>query len=247
MKEKISCLGRGRVPFYDALCDYEWISDFNRAVKIKKQMMELRAKKKEIKRLSPTKSSFKEQLKKSYEEFLQRRKLYLQKFLKDVERSIDPFRRFENEPRNVDRLGPYISWGEIEQALKEYPPSSNAISDERRQKELEAIEEQFANLQADLSEVSPQTYFIFRDGKPDCDARFEFVEHWLNVQAKVCEPCCPQGFLLTLAPENEKQAYRQLKIARVLRTNARFSAHTGIYEEGTKKLILPIKRKDGSG
>ena len=214
--EEIKAYSKAAVPFYSALEDYEWVSDYLQCEEIKKSINALRKQKKKIREKFPAKSDLVEKLKTSFEQFQERRRIFLARYIGKRGRSNDPFFRLEYDPIAREHLSVNFSWADVEAATKLLADDGQTVEEAEREKFLSAIDKKIEKLKSDLQKASPQGYFMLKGAGVSCDAREEFVKHWFNIQSKCNGPCSPQGFALQDSPDIEKRAYEALGIPRAI-------------------------------
>lgn len=222
----IDAKSKSDVPFYPALDRYEWVDDYLKSLEIQDEIRRLRDRKKALRRTSSTKTDYKRRLKESFDAFQARRQQFLRNFLKKNERSNDPFGRFERGGPLQQYFGPSISWEEVAAAADQLDVSGG-ITDSRRDKELESIEKNLAQLKEQLRKVTAPSYFGLKDAAVTGDSRQRFVAHWHGQQAKCCEPCGPRGITLELSVPNEREAYDKLKIFNSINSKTKNQPHPG--------------------
>jgi len=216
--ETLSPVNSSYVPGYGSLNNFDWCEDFLACERIKRELHELGENKKQLREIPSTKKAFEKRLKDSFEKYQERRKNWLIRYLKTVERSDDPFKRFERAIR-IDYFK-FLSWGEVEEALSEMT-FGEGISDSKRDEQMSQINTRIAKLESELKALSPQIFFPFVDGSCVGDIRVSFVRHWLSIQDRCCEPCNPCGIALEQSPDLEKQAYETLRIAKAINFDTR--------------------------
>ena len=74
------------------------------------------------------------------------------------------------------------------------------------------IDRELAELQADLSSLSPKKFFLINEAEILCDIREEFVSFWRNIQAMLNAPAGPEGRNLTNSPKPEREAWTKLNL-----------------------------------
>ncbi len=209
-------------PYYDSLASYEWVDDFLRCQEIKDEIKFIRSKCSEVKKVQSAKEDMLKRYKASWQAYEDQRIAYLAKYLAKGNGSAnDPFSRLMiRTTRNLQlqKVCIKLDWEDVEKAIDVLFAGKNeeALSDAEREKRLEDIDKAIEQLTAQLKKHSPQGYFKIRNGQIVEDFRQVFVSNWRNLQGRCKGPVNPKGGQLSTSPDAEKEAYRQLGIAKAI-------------------------------
>ncbi|BBO76916.1 hypothetical protein DSCW_43330 [Desulfosarcina widdelii] len=210
---QIQWKSKAAVPHYRRLQDYQWIPAFLEAKRIKSIIRRVNEEKRALRFIPSSREDLLKRLKASFEAFQVRKISYLQQYILKNERSNDVFGRLEfDTDRFMKKLGPPITWADVEEAAENLKAYGNGLTDDERERRLEDIEAELASLSVQLEELSPAEYFEIQNGRIGADIREVFLAHWIGLQSKCNEPCGPQGFDLRSSPVDEADAYTKLGI-----------------------------------
>lgn len=110
-------VNKGMVPFYHELSNFEWVDEYCEIEDIKKELKKLKLQLKDIRNDIPSKKDFLDRAYAGYEQFQKRRIGWLARRLNRSINAKDIFSRAEYW-EGAYRLGPHISWGDIEDACE---------------------------------------------------------------------------------------------------------------------------------
>jgi hypothetical protein len=220
-KKKIRIRVVSQIPFYAMLIDYTWVDGFVELEASVKKLAELHSKPSEISNKEASKDVLLKLWKKSLDEYNLTRQHQIQIAIKEnkicVSAAVIQFQ--------VRSLPPYINWMEIEKAA-ESVDFSGGISDEQRQKEIDAVNQEITAVKAKISDLTPPEYFYIKDGAVKWDVRQRFVDYWRELQLQADAPLCPHGGLLPEADEAVKTAWGKLVGIDYVDSTAEFAPNT---------------------
>lgn len=203
------------VPYYDALKEYEWLDSYIESCEIKEKFANLSRTKKQILSTFPCLEDFKSFVKKSWEEYQNRRIQLIARHLEYRcyrQKTVNPFGSLEADIAH-HKIGLKVEWKEVEKALELVRPfDGETVSEKQREQALSDIEDHIVDLKIRLADISPAGYFIINGCRITADSRAEFVRHWQKIQSSCNAACGPQGKDLALSPPIEKEAYKRLGI-----------------------------------
>jgi hypothetical protein len=210
---QIQWKSRAAVPYYHQLRDYQWIPAFLEAQRIKGYICRMNEEKRALRFIPSSREDLIKRLKASFDGFQARKISYLQQYILKNERSKDIFGRLEFDTnRFMRKLGPSITWSDVKKAAEDLKALGKGLTEDERERRLDAIEEELASLYVQLEDLSPAKYFEIKNGRVGADIREVFLAHWMRMQSKCKEPCGPQGFFLKSSPIDEVDAYEKLGV-----------------------------------
>ena len=202
------------VPMYDVLNGYKWVDDFVKMQGLKEKIRNLIIQRQELEARPSDKTSIKERLKKSYSALHKQRIEWFLRFISENLECENPLGRFYDRSKDpyAGNLTPFFRWEEIEEALDQIPEVENGINSADREAALEKIEKEIAELKTAIRTLSPDKYFLKRDGQIMADAREILLKAWWKTQSEVQKPCNVFGVSLKLCPKPEQAAWKRLDL-----------------------------------
>jgi hypothetical protein len=231
----INLIPSGKVPGYDLLNEYDWVSGWVELQKIKRKIQKLKERKRDVRNTAPTKrADVIGAVKAEWEELeKERKKLLLQKLNRNLSESGKAGLKsvFFEMFTGYASLPPYYPWSEIEKTLETLPEGDKTTKEISG--ELAKIEKDLAEARARQNELTPACYIKILN-QVGRDIRDEFVTHWRELQWKVVDPVGPQGVVLGQSPAPEQQAWKELGIEKAYRPDV-------VQPRGTKYKGQPSK------
>lgn len=198
--------------YYEGLRGFEWVDDYLKCQKLQNKVVALGEARHELEERWPDRESIKRRLLPSYLALRAKRVDWLKQFISENLHSPDPLAMFYARIKSSyggPAYVPFFPQDELEEALQKLPLPADAISDEKREKELEKIEAEIARLKMEIQELSPARFFIPEHGKIVNDARQILIAEWWRVQTQVTGPCNCLGVDLNLCDQAEKEAWER--------------------------------------
>ncbi|UCE07797.1 MAG: hypothetical protein JSW07_07125, partial [bacterium] len=85
---------KDELPFYDELSDFSWIQDFLKIQELKKEITALEKDRKRLEDLPPSRKTFEQRIKESYDKIEDERFQWFEKFLTENLSNEDPLRYY---------------------------------------------------------------------------------------------------------------------------------------------------------
>ncbi|BBO88192.1 hypothetical protein [Desulfosarcina ovata] len=212
-------------PHYTALSGYEWIDDYLNAGEIQKEILFMREKKSEVRKVQASKRDMVARFKSSWEAYEQKRIAYLAKILRETNSgSRDPFSRLLHvTSRNPqwERVCTNVAWSDVKAAIDLIfaERTGETLTDAEREKRITELDQLIDELKGQLKESSPAGYFKIVRGEIAEDYRQTFITHWRHVQGQCNAPCGPHGVAISKSPPEEQDAYSRLGISSAISKN----------------------------
>lgn len=208
----------GTSPKYRELRDEyrSWIPLFLEEEKLEARKATLKAERKEILRALPSKKEFLKKLEQDYSDHQQRRAKWIKDALSRARSS--RANAFSNLRDDIYREVPdfmkiKITLDEIRAAVAEM---DGGMPEEKRNKAIEKIDREMAEIAVALTECRPESRFIMNSAYASCDTWAELVTRWRSKQSRCKEKIGPQGFRISTCTPDEAWAYKQLGVARAV-------------------------------
>jgi hypothetical protein len=115
----------------------------------------------------------------------------------------NPLRGFSLSPGSRDFI--FYPWELVEAAIEMLPEAENAISDDERQKEIEAINKELKKVEKKLNELR-EIYALY----DPC------LEHWANRQQWCKSGIDPLGYDIKGAPDYIQEAYTVAELSKII-------------------------------
>jgi hypothetical protein len=215
---------------YDLLCTYAWVDDFLKSREIQKQISMLERELKRLEALPISKACFRDRLKTGFEQIQKSRIEWLRKFLEENLDASEPLSYYAKRLANPvmgQRFPRFVTWDEIEKALSLIPEGKGALSGQEKENKLLKVEQDLAELKTKLVKLSPDVFFLKRDGRIFADLREELVQTWWALQNRMSEPCSPFGQTLKHSSRAEQAAWEKLLISQAMNPYARLLPDPG--------------------
>ncbi|BBO86630.1 hypothetical protein DSCO28_71960 [Desulfosarcina ovata subsp. sediminis] len=212
-------------PNYETLKSYEWIDDYLKAGEIQKEILFLREKKSEVRKVQASKRDMVARFKSCWETYEERRIAYLAKILRETNSgSRDPFSRLLHVTSwnpQWERVCTNVAWVDVKAAIDLIfsEQTGETLTDAEREKRLDELDQAIAELKIQLTESSPAGYFKLVRGEIAEDYRQTFITHWRHVQGQCREACGPHGIALSKSPPEEQDAHARLGISSAISKN----------------------------
>jgi DNA repair exonuclease SbcCD ATPase subunit len=207
------------VPGLDLTLDYSWVDGFIRLTQLHDKKERAKETRRQIKRSISTLDDYKKRLKASHTRYVERRRKNVQRYLCRIERSYDPLQSFERNPVWREKIGTFLSWDQIEDALTDIE-MPGGISDTEREKHFSAIDQEIAEIESEIDQLNKPEFFQMNDGTVLDDMRYALTRFWQRVQRTCNAPCNPRGFDLKDSPPAEKEAYEKLGIGKYVNSRS---------------------------
>ena len=214
-------LAQSSVPFYKALCDYGWVDSYLKSQILKDKIREVEKAISELKNLRMHAQDFLEILHSSFDKYEKARLDWIKSYLSSSWGSPEALKFFASKAEQK-HIPTYVSWSEIDKIMEELS-GYGEISEQSRLSKLEKLDQKLTGLQADLTRLSPQVYFMRNDAKIVCDIREEFVGFWWDLQASLTAPAGPRGVELDASTPEEQNTWRLLGLKKAVDPKARYS------------------------
>ena len=231
----VKAKGEDTVQLYSILSDYSWVDGFLKSREIQKQISALKLELKRLNALPLSKSYFRDRLKKGYEEIKQNRVEWLRKLFLEYRNSQYPFEFYaarisalnDSNLAIDERFTPFVAWDEIEAALGLLPEKPGALTLREKEAKLLTVERELAELKTKLTELSPDVFFIKKDGRIMGDSREELVQIWWKIQNSMSQPCDPFGWDLKFSTSAEQKAWKKLMLSQAVNPYSRLFPDPG--------------------
>jgi len=212
--QMIKPVSRDRIPFPNlAKNPQTWADDFLKMETAEAEYKKLKAEYDEIRKCPRSKTDQIKLLKQAYSNHCDNISKQLAGLLSM--HGPDAFMRLPHMPASP--INSFIPIEIFEAALDQLPPDPpDAMTDETKQKKLDAIRKKMDEQKAKIKKYSPQAFFLLKNGSIMCDSRKEFVQYWREKQNCIAGACNIQGIDITECGEAEKWAYKKLGIAKFI-------------------------------
>jgi hypothetical protein len=197
------------------------VENYAKAEKLGVKYGELSEQAKQIKRTAPNQEDQLQRLRDSFDRYKEFRIKVLKEIIQHSQNSPDPFSRlYRLKDRGLDIL---VLWPEIELAFEDLMAETGdelRLTDAEKQAELDQIEQEKAEIKAQMDELLLPGYFLTRHGEIQSNAYQEHVAAWRSLQQFVVEPCSALGVDLDHCPDYEREAHRILNIGAIKRSDS---------------------------
>ncbi len=193
----------GQVPGLGLLDDYtEWLDDYLKTLTLRDRLRELEVQRERVRTIPVDLGEFRTAVLEAHE---RRRESAVNAVAAHLAANTAP--NMEHRALDVDVPG-LVPLDILEDAFARIG-SGEGMTAEDRAAELERIDAEIRETEAELESLSPAR-FTTRDG----DIREAFHRHWIKVQAKCNAPCSPRGVSLEASDQRERQAWASLGLAK---------------------------------
>ncbi len=200
------------IPMYDFLKDFKWLDSILEIESLNNQIKVLQGQREVLEKRPTDKRSLLERLERSFLTLQAQRVDWLRLFILENARRDNPLIQFTDRIKKnyPPQFIPYCSWNEILLALEKIPDPVDGINPADREAALLGVEEQLATLKTRIRVLSPDHYFLKKDGRVVGDSRIILIETWWKVQAEIQGACNVFGVALDLCPKPEQKAWSKL-------------------------------------